>query len=202
MNQYEIRADYNKDSIVVYQAFNSAIAKVAAETNRFQRPFSMHRMTWIKPSFLWMMYRSGWGLKDAGQSRILAIDITREDPVRIVMDDTGGVGADLVVECSGSPEAILQAIGMVKRGGRVVLEGITGGKEIPVNTDRLILDEISLLGARGSPNCYPPSIQLIADGAVNARRMLTHEFPLEEIGRAMEMFKKREGNPLRVAVKP
>ncbi|MDP6087248.1 MAG: alcohol dehydrogenase catalytic domain-containing protein [Nitrospinota bacterium] len=131
-----------------------------------------------------------------------AIDITREDPVRIVMDDTGGVGADLVVECSGSPEAILQAIGMVKRGGRVVLEGITGGKEIPVNTDRLILDEISLLGARGSPNCYPPSIQLIADGAVNARRMLTHEFPLEEIGRAMEMFKKREGNPLRVAVKP
>ncbi len=35
-------------------------------------------MTWIKPSFLWMMYRAGWGYKDAGQSRILAIDITRE----------------------------------------------------------------------------------------------------------------------------
>jgi hypothetical protein len=35
-------------------------------------------MTWIKPSFLWMMYRSGWGKKDNGQNRILAIDITRE----------------------------------------------------------------------------------------------------------------------------
>jgi hypothetical protein len=35
-------------------------------------------MTWIKPSFLWMMYRAGWGFKDAGQNRILAIDITRE----------------------------------------------------------------------------------------------------------------------------
>lgn len=35
-------------------------------------------MTWIKPSFLWMMYRAGWGLKDAGQRRILAIDITHE----------------------------------------------------------------------------------------------------------------------------
>jgi hypothetical protein len=35
-------------------------------------------MTWIKPSFLWMMYRSGWGLKDAGQHRILAVDITHE----------------------------------------------------------------------------------------------------------------------------
>ena len=35
-------------------------------------------MTWIKPSFLWMMYRSGWGLKDPNQKRILAIDITRQ----------------------------------------------------------------------------------------------------------------------------
>ena len=35
-------------------------------------------MTWIKPSFLWMMYRAGWGEKDEGQKRILAIDISRE----------------------------------------------------------------------------------------------------------------------------
>jgi hypothetical protein len=39
-------------------------------------PFSMSRMTWVKPSFLWLMYRSGWGRKDKGQKRILAIDIT------------------------------------------------------------------------------------------------------------------------------
>jgi Domain of unknown function (DUF4291) len=41
-------------------------------------PFKWQRMTWIKPSFLWMMYRAGWGYKDAGQRRILAIDITRD----------------------------------------------------------------------------------------------------------------------------
>jgi hypothetical protein len=35
-------------------------------------------MTWIKPSFLWMMYRAGWGRKDEGQARILAIDLHRE----------------------------------------------------------------------------------------------------------------------------
>jgi hypothetical protein len=38
----------------------------------------MDRMTWIKPSFLWMMYRAGWGFKDEGQRRILAIDMSRE----------------------------------------------------------------------------------------------------------------------------
>lgn len=43
----------------------------------FPPPFSMGRMTWIKPSFLWMMYRAGWGLKDSGQKRLLAISITR-----------------------------------------------------------------------------------------------------------------------------
>lgn len=37
----------------------------------------MERMTWIKPSFLWMMYRAGWGFKDKGQRRVLAIDISR-----------------------------------------------------------------------------------------------------------------------------
>ena len=132
----------------------------------------------------------------------IAIDITKEDPVQVVMEDTNGMGADLVVECAGTPEAVQHAIGMVRRGGRVVLEGINGNQEVPIKTDRIVLDEISLLGARGSPNCYPRSIQLIADGAVNARRMLTHDFPLDEIGKAMEMFKKREGNPLRVAIKP
>ncbi len=132
----------------------------------------------------------------------VAIDVTKEDPVQAVMEDTDGYGADLVIECAGSVDSVQHAIGMVKRGGRVVLEGILGGKEVPIKTDRIVLDEISLLGARGSPKCYPPSIQLVADGAVNARRMLTHEFPLSDINRAMEMFAKREGNPLRVAIKP
>jgi hypothetical protein len=40
-------------------------------------PFKSGRMTWIKPSFLWMMYRSGWATKP-GQERVLAIQITRE----------------------------------------------------------------------------------------------------------------------------
>ncbi|HET8729916.1 MAG TPA: DUF4291 domain-containing protein [Moraxellaceae bacterium] len=75
----EIRATYDADTIRVYQAYRDAIADSALLTGRFvSPPFSMSRMTWIKPSFLWMMYRAGWGLKDAGQTRVLAIDIRRE----------------------------------------------------------------------------------------------------------------------------
>ncbi len=76
---YQIRAVYNHKTIRVYQAYSEVIANSALKNQTFvSPPFKMERMTWIKPSFLWMMYRSGWGFKDNGQSRILAVDITRE----------------------------------------------------------------------------------------------------------------------------
>lgn len=76
MKQYEIRADYDRDTIVVYQAYREAIAKPAIVNKKFVAPFSFNRMTWIKPSFLWMMERSNYGRK-SGQECILAIRIKR-----------------------------------------------------------------------------------------------------------------------------
>lgn len=76
---HRIRASFDARTIRVYQAYREEIAEVALANGTFlSPPFSMSRMTWIKPSFLWMMYRAGWGFKDAGQARILGIDITRE----------------------------------------------------------------------------------------------------------------------------
>ncbi|RFB82132.1 hypothetical protein B5K08_30965 [Rhizobium leguminosarum bv. trifolii] len=77
--EHQIRAVYNEQTIRVYQAYSDQIADAALRQGAFvSPPFKIDRMTWIKPSFLWMMYRAGWGLKDAGQARILAIDISRE----------------------------------------------------------------------------------------------------------------------------
>jgi Domain of unknown function (DUF4291) len=75
----QIRAVYDEHTIRIYQAYSDEIADAALTRGTFvSPPFSMDRMTWIKPSFLWMMYRAGWSHKDAGQRRILAIDISRE----------------------------------------------------------------------------------------------------------------------------
>jgi hypothetical protein len=73
----QVRAEYTADLIVVYQAFPPAIADAALHAQTFVAPFSFTRMTWIKPSFLWMMYRSGWATKP-GQERILAVSILRD----------------------------------------------------------------------------------------------------------------------------
>ncbi|MEZ4449792.1 MAG: DUF4291 domain-containing protein [Nannocystaceae bacterium] len=72
----EVRADYDGETLVVYQAYGPAIAGPAVAAGRFVPPFSRGRMTWVKPSFLWLMERSNWGQKP-GQERILAVRITR-----------------------------------------------------------------------------------------------------------------------------
>jgi hypothetical protein len=73
----QIRARFDERSVVVYQAYRPAIAEAAVAAQRFVPPFSMNRMTWVKPSFLWMMERCGWATK-VDQERVLAIHLSRE----------------------------------------------------------------------------------------------------------------------------
>lgn len=73
----KVYAVYNDEIIRVYQAYNNDIANEAIKKGTFGNNFKLERMTWIKPSFLWMMYRAGWGTKE-NQNRILAIDIKRD----------------------------------------------------------------------------------------------------------------------------
>lgn len=76
-DQKQIRAVFDERTIRVYQAYSPVIAEEAVRLGTFGEHFSLTRMTWIKPSFLWMMYRCGWAQKE-GQERVLAIDIKRE----------------------------------------------------------------------------------------------------------------------------
>ncbi|MDB6132343.1 MAG: hypothetical protein JWM59_586 [Verrucomicrobiales bacterium] len=71
-----ILAQFDDDSIVVYQAYRPAIARFARQHQRFGGEFSFSRMSWIKPNFLWMMHRSGWATKE-GQEHILAVRLRR-----------------------------------------------------------------------------------------------------------------------------
>jgi Domain of unknown function (DUF4291) len=72
-----ILARFDEQSVYVYQAYRSEIADYAVKNQKFGGEFSFNRMSWIKPNFLWMMYRSGWASKE-GQERILAIKLKRQ----------------------------------------------------------------------------------------------------------------------------
>ncbi|WP_425588088.1 DUF4291 domain-containing protein [Streptomyces prasinosporus] len=75
--RFEVRARHTESTVTVYQAYRPEIGRAAARDGRFPSSWSRERMTWIKPSFLWMMYRCGWGTKK-DQETVLAVEISRE----------------------------------------------------------------------------------------------------------------------------
>lgn len=81
----QVLAAYDQDTVTVYQAYRPAIADFALEHQRFGGEFSYSRMSWIKPGFLWMMYRSGWATKE-GQERVLAVQLERAGFERILAE--------------------------------------------------------------------------------------------------------------------
>ena len=78
-----ILAQERQGNLIVYQAFSPSIARHALEHQRFGGShYSFSRMSWIKPNFLWMMYRAGWAAKP-GQEHILAIEISKANGAKI-----------------------------------------------------------------------------------------------------------------------
>ncbi|KAA0129816.1 DUF4291 domain-containing protein [Chryseobacterium sp. SN22] len=71
---HHLMAQYDDEKIIVYQSYRKEIGEFAVRNQYFGGPFSLERMTWIKPNFLWMMYRNGWGTKE-GQEYVLAIHL-------------------------------------------------------------------------------------------------------------------------------
>merc|ERR1712187_199732 len=75
----------------VYQAYNATIANAAVAANSFLAPlkagtWSATRISWIKPSAVWMAYRCGWTImKDENQARVLALDVSRPRLQSILM---------------------------------------------------------------------------------------------------------------------
>ncbi|MGE3768419.1 MAG: DUF4291 domain-containing protein [Kofleriaceae bacterium] len=72
-----ILAQFDDTSVIVYQAYRASIGHHAAAHGDFLGGgFSLDRMSWIKPNFLWMMYRCGWAQKE-GQEVVLAVSLLR-----------------------------------------------------------------------------------------------------------------------------
>ncbi|KAK3353347.1 hypothetical protein B0T25DRAFT_208767 [Lasiosphaeria hispida] len=89
----QIRAFYDDETVTVYQAYNTAIASAAVAQQKLNASpkFRTARMTWIKPSWAWMLYRAGYSYKDSGQERILALQMRHADFMTVLQK---GVAVD------------------------------------------------------------------------------------------------------------
>ncbi|KAI0122701.1 ATP-dependent RNA helicase DHX8 [Daldinia grandis] len=90
VKQRQIRAYYDEETITVYQAYNSEIASAAVNKQKLcaSPQFRLTRMTWIKPSWCWMMYRAGYSYKDKNQERILALKMKHEHFIMLLRTAT------------------------------------------------------------------------------------------------------------------
>ena len=101
-----ILAQFDDASVIVYQAYRPEIGRFAAEHGYFGGAFSLNRMSWIKPNFLWMMYRCGWGTKE-GQEVVLAVRLKRAAFDEIL---AAAVHSSFVPETYGSREEWQSAV--------------------------------------------------------------------------------------------
>jgi hypothetical protein len=102
-----ILAQHDDEHVVVYQAYRPEIAEHVVRHQRFGGPWSLDRMTWIKPNFLWMMYRCGWATKP-GQEHVLAVWLPRTVFEEEIL--ARAVHSSYVAEVHGSREAWQQAV--------------------------------------------------------------------------------------------
>jgi len=120
------------------------------------------------------------------------IDVEREDARRRVKEITNGEGADVVVEVSSyATEPVAESLHYVAAGGRIVLAGVKGFKQVPdFLSDLIVVKEAPVLGALGvTSRAYRSAIRLIESGSVDLDAMHTHDFALEDAELAIRTLK-------------
>jgi L-iditol 2-dehydrogenase len=126
-------------------------------------------------------------------------------PVDVAKGMLGGEGADLVVEFAGTAEAARQAIGLARRGGRVVLAGSTGpGRELSgVDLSTIVRGHLDIYGSLANPRGVSGrGLELMARGAVDVSPLITHQFPLADFAAAWDTFVERRDGAIRVMLHP
>lgn len=162
------------------------------------------------------------GLKLLGASKVIAVarddfrlerarrfgaDVTinarTEDVDARILQETGGLGADLVCEAAGAPDTISAAFRAARSAGRVILYGIPGDRDvIQLPTSAIIMKQLSVYGAAGNPEVWEPLLGAVARGAINLRDMVTHRFPLSQINQAFDAMRTKRDNIIKAVILP
>ncbi len=130
------------------------------------------------------------------------IDATKEDPVAVVLGETGGHGADVVLEMSGHSEGVKQAFKMLRRGGRASLLGIPSQPVALDLAEDIIFKGATVHGINGRRmwQTWYQAQALLKSGKVDLSPLITHTLPLAEIEKGMELL--RQGEAAKVILYP
>ncbi len=110
--------------------------------------------------------------------------------------------ADLVVECTGQPESLQSAFGLVRAMGRLVIAGTFKQKEVPIKPDWIVFRELEVVGGLGQSLDVGDAVRIIESRKYPIEKIITHKFPLEKASEAMKFFMEAPPGSIRVALIP
>lgn len=128
---------------------------------------------------------------------------SEEDAVARVLDETHGLGADVILTACPAPQAQIDALRMAKNRARI---NFFGGlpktqSQVTLDTNVIHYKELFIMGAHGCvPRHHQQALDLIASGAINMKPYISHRFPLERIRDAFQAAESHAG--MRVVVQP
>ena len=129
--------------------------------------------------------------RDFGIDR--TVDVQKEDLRQVVLDMTGGQGADVFIECSGVAPAVDAGIAALKKRGRITQVGLFG-KKVPIDLDAVVVRELQIFGSMShSRNAWERGLKLVEQGKIKLKPLITGSYPINEWEKAFKEFEERKG---------
>ena len=131
----------------------------------------------------------------------VVIDARSEDVYARVLEETKGYGADLSIEAAGAVASIDLAVRCVRSGGRVILYGIPSKEDIvPFPVLDIIVRQLQIFGACSNPFVWDPLIELVRQGRVNVKSLVTHTFPIDRFQEALSTASQRKDGAIKCVI--
>lgn len=137
--------------------------------------------------------------KNLGATRV--INAKNENAVETIMALTNGAGVDKVIETAGSEHTIKQCPYLVKRGGTIVLVGLAPKDIIDFNFMQIMVKEADIKTVFRYRNLYPSAIGAIADGKIDVKGIVTHEFDFEDSDKAFDFVIENKNDVVKAVIK-
>lgn len=137
--------------------------------------------------------------KELGASHV--INARNENVIEKIAALTGGKGVDKVIETAGNEFTIKQTAYLVKRGGTIVLVGLAPKDIVDFDFMQIMTKEAEIKSVFRYRNLYPAAIGAIADGKINVKGIVTHEFDFEDTEKAFDFVIENKNDVVKAVIK-
>lgn len=130
------------------------------------------------------------------------INVSKENLYDRICELTEGHMLDRVIETSGAAVVFNQLKGTIKPRGRIVTVGIFGSQKVNIDLDELVLNELTIVGANGSPSNWDDVIQIAESGVIQLKPLVSHVLSMEEFTKGIQLIVEKKENTCKVILKP